>query len=133
MTLLRPSPLGDLHLHFLAVGIKEDELVLIDRDFHGIANNQSLAGITCAAPHTLPARGVDDALHLDSEDRPSEARAIMEPLVIGDIDELTRLEFMIRGAERSRKRQSNRDDQQHFSQAMPSRLNAFHNTPLILC
>ena len=53
MNLLRPSPLGDLHLHFLAIGIEKDELILVDSNLDRIANDQSFAGVSGAAPHAI--------------------------------------------------------------------------------
>jgi pimeloyl-ACP methyl ester carboxylesterase len=96
MTLLRPRPLGDLHLHFLAIGIEKDEIILVDRHFDRIAHDQSFAGISGASPHALAARSVDDVIDLDRENRPAEARTTVEPLIIGNIEELASL--LIHGA-----------------------------------
>jgi hypothetical protein len=85
-TILRPRSLGDLHLHFLAIGIEQYQLVLVDRHFDRIAHNQTFAGISGTAPHALAARGVDDVIDLPGENSPSDARSLVEPRVIGDID-----------------------------------------------
>ena len=128
MTLLRPHPLGDFHLHLPAIGIEEDEFVLVDRHFHRIAHNQTFAGISRAAPHALAARGVDDAFHLYSEDRPSEARATVEPLVIRDVDEFAGFEFMFRSARDTGAQYQHHNQPKLGQESLSSLLSAFNHT-----
>jgi hypothetical protein len=128
MSLLRPSPLGDFHLHFLAFGIQEDEFVLIDRHFDGIAHNQPFAGISRAAPQALAACGIDDVLDLDREDRPSVCCPTVKPFVVGDADKLTRLEFVFRSARDTGNRYQRQNQPKLGQEALSCLLNAFHHT-----
>jgi hypothetical protein len=128
MTLLRPRPLGDLHLHFLAIGIEKDEIILVDRHFDRIAHDQSFAGISGASPHALAARSVDDVIDLDRENRPAEARATVEPLIIGNIEELASLELMFSGARDTGAQYQRQNQPKLWQEALSSLLNAFNHS-----
>jgi hypothetical protein len=123
--------LDDLGFQFLAVGLKQYQIVPVDGSLNGIAYYQAMSRVTGATADSFPSCAVDNAPEFDRIDGPTVGRSLNKPFVRIDVHELARLEVVLRLRQPDTDQcQDQNDTEQRVAHGSPS--NLYVGTPTII-